>query len=135
MKRSLFGLIVLCLSLSAQAQSVPATASVSWTPPTQNTDNTPIPATGPTAIVKYQIFAETVTIPNAFAGPPKVETPPGAIAGTVTMTVANNTTIFIRMKACNSALCSDFSNETTKVVTIPKPGVPTSVTFTIAIMP
>lgn len=135
MKRSLFGLIVLCLSLSAQAQNVPATASVTWTPPTQNVDNTPIAATGPTAIAKYQIFAETVTIPNAFAGPPKVETPPGATAGVVTMTVANNTTVFIRVRACNAALCGDLSNEATKLVTIPKPGVPTSVTFTIAITP
>jgi len=135
MKRLLFAAILLGASLAAHSQQISGNATVTWTLPTTNTDGTAIPATGATALTKVQIFAETATIPNNFAGAPKTEVGPGAVTGQVTMTVSNNTTVYIRVKVYNIAVCSDFSNEATKLITIPKPGVPTTVTFTVVIVP
>jgi hypothetical protein len=133
MKKMLLAALLLGVSFTVQAQNVTGQVTVNWTNPTTAIDGSPL--TGSQALTKNQIFVETATIPNGFAGAPKVEVGPSISTGAVTMTVPSGATLYVRVKSCNSGGCSDFSSEATKVVTVPRPGVPTTVTIQLTITP
>jgi len=122
-------LIALFLPLFAHA----ATATINWTAPVAATDGSPL--TGAQAITSYQVWVSTATIPSN-----TTMTPTATITGTATTTTQSITanpgaTIFARVKACNSAGCSDFSAEASKALPVNVPGVPTSVTVTVQVGP
>lgn len=132
MKKLLF-LLVFVPSASL-AQAVSGTANLNWIAPTTASDGT-TPLTGGLALTKYQVFGATSSIPNSSTMAPTVEVTAPATTATVTMTVTNGQTLYFRVKACNSAGCSLFSTEASKVITLPVPGVPTTVTITLTIVP
>lgn len=131
--KKLFLLLALMPGL-AFAQNVSGVVSVSWTNPTTANDGTAL--TGTQALTKLQVFAASAPIADASTMTPTLELGPTATTGTVTMTVPNRSTLYLRVKACNAIGCGGFSNQTTKPVNVDQPpGVPTSVTFTITITP
>lgn len=90
------------------------TAKVSWTGPTQDTNNNPL--TGATAIVKYQVFHSTSPI-TASSGVTPVEVDATVNNYTFTLEGGDNGLLYyFRVKACHSTLCSDFSSEATKFI-------------------
>lgn len=123
-------LIALCNLALAQ---VPASVNVSWVAPATAVDGSPL--TGSLAIIGYNVYVDTapiLDIPNV----PAAVTIQGTATSTVaSLTVANNSTLHIRVQACNVGGCSGLSQELTKDVSIPVPGVPTNVTVTIQIKP
>lgn len=133
MKKYLF--LLLLLPMAGYAQAVPGTANIKWTLPLTGTNGTPL--TGTQALTKVQVFVATATIPDGSTMTPTVELGPTVTQASVTLQVTNGSTLYTRVKACNSVGCSGFSNEGSKVVQIPDvpPGVPTSVTITISITP
>lgn len=131
MKLRLLPLALLALFLPLLAHA--ATATINWSAPTTATDGSPL--TGAQAITSYQVWVSTATIPST-----TTMTPTATITGTATTTTQSVTanpgaTIFARVKACNSAGCSDFSAEASKALPVTVPGVPTTVTVTIQVSP
>lgn len=131
MKIRILPLALLAIFLPALASA--ATATINWSAPATATDGSPL--TGAQAITSYQVWVSTVTIPaNTTA------TPTATITGTATTTTQSITvlpggTIFARVKACNSAGCSDFSAEASKALPVTTPNPPTNVTVTLVIGP
>lgn len=130
MKRILFSLIPLALTSVVFAQ-ISASVNISWTAPTTAVDGSTL--TGSEAVTGYNIYADTVAVPDA-----PTAAPVAAIKGTSTstiasFTVANNATLHVRAQACNVSGCGALSPEVTKTITVPVPGVPTSVTVAIQI--
>ena len=127
-------LAVLCLLLPAisWAQTVPATVTLEWALPTQNTNGTPIPATGTGSLTKIQVWLATSPIPANTTSAPTVEITPVGTTTTRTVNVAPGGTVYARLKACNANLCSVFSNEVSAQIA-QQPGVPTNVTIRITI--
>lgn len=116
------------------AQSVQGVVNGSWVNPTTASDGTAL--TGTQALTKIQVFLSSASIPDLSTMVPTLELGPGATTGTVTLTVPNHSTLYFRVKACNSAGCGAFSNQSTKPVDVNAvPGIATSVTFTITITP
>lgn len=129
MKRLLFLLALFCLPVLAQ--TVPATANVSWVLPTMATDGTPL--TGAQVLTSVNLYVSTSVIPDIPAGLTPIVLSATASTTTATVNVANNATLHMRVNACNAGGCGALSNEATKAVSVPAPGVPTSVAITIAI--
>jgi len=122
-------LLALFLPLLAHA----ATATIAWSAPTTATDNSPL--TGAQAITSYQVWVSTATIPANTAAAPTATITGTATTTTQSITASPGATIFARVKACNSAGCSDFSNESTKTLPVTIPNPPTNVTVTLVISP
>lgn len=129
MKRIFASVILLALSGIASAASV----GVSWTLPLTATDGTPL--TGSQVLTSVQVFLATSPILDTSTAAPTVTLTAAAQTTTQTITAAPGATIYARVKACNSAGCSVFSTQASKVVPVAVPGVPTNVTVTLNIEP
>jgi hypothetical protein len=126
------------LSLALAALFLPllahaATATINWSAPTTASDGTSL--TGAQAITSYQVWVSTATIPANTAMPPTATITGTATTTTQSITANPGATIYARVKACNSAGCSDFSVEATKVLPVTTPNPPTNVTITLVIGP
>lgn len=124
--------LALFAALPAQAQTPPevvAEADLSWTLPT--TDTLGAPLTGENALQKVQVYASTSPIGNDTTLPP-IELPAAAQTFEYTGSVANGSTLYFRVRACN-AVCSALSSEATKEVRVSVPNVPTGVTVTVRV--
>jgi hypothetical protein len=95
-------LALLLLSSVAQAQ-VPATIRLDWTLPTQNTDNTAIPATGANALAKVEGWISTSAISDAPTGAPTFTLTPVGVTTTQTVTAPAGATLNIRLRVINFA--------------------------------
>lgn len=105
-----------------------AEITVAWTLPTVAQDGSPL--TGANVLTSVQVFLSTT--PNATMTTPTVTLTPSSSTTTQTFPASAGQTIYARVKACNSAGCSPYSNEAGKIVPTSPPGVPTSVTITIS---
>lgn len=110
-----------------------ATATINWTSPVSATDGSPL--TGAQAITSYQVWVSTATIPTVTTMAPTVTITGTATTTTQSITVLPGGTIYARVKACNSAGCSDFSAEASKALPVTVPNPPTNVTVTLVIGP
>jgi hypothetical protein len=117
--RKLFVLLAL-LPLAALAD----TATLSWTAPTQDTENRPL---APDAITKYQVAWSWGAISDEGTSPATavvIVDVTGETTKVIDVTVpADGGTFHARVKACAGELCSDFSGEATKVFA-PRPVIP-----------
>ena len=120
-------LIALFLPLLAHA----ATATIAWSAPATAVDGSPL--TGAQDITSYQVCVSTVSIAATTTAPPTATITGTATTTTQTITANPGATIYARVKACNSAGCSDFSAEANKVLPVTVPGVPTTVTVTVSL--
>ena len=127
--RIILALVALLLAPAAFA----ATATINWSAPAAAVDGTPL--TGAQAITSYQVWVSSATIPTNTTMTPTATVTGTATTTTQTITVLPGGTIYARVKACNSAGCSDFSSEATKTLPVSVPNPPTNVTVTLVIGP
>ena len=106
-----------------------ANITVNWVLPTTATDGTAL--TGSQALTSVQVFIATAPIADASTAAPTATLTATATTTNQVVTAAVGQTLYARIKACNSAGCSIFSNQASKVVPASVPGVPTSVTITL----
>lgn len=129
-----FAACLLGAVVGAVAQSVSATANGSWVAPVNDANGFPL-AGSPNAVTSYNVYASTTPLSAVPSTAPiaVVTAPATSVSGTVTVNVGD--TLYLYVTACNGAGCSGLSNPGTKLVTAPgaPPGVPTSVSFSIAI--
>lgn len=126
-------LALLALLVFAPLLSHAATATIAWSAPTVATDNTPL--TGQQAVTSYQVWVSTSSIPTTTTAPATATVTGTATTTTQSITALPGATIFARVKACNSAGCSDFSVEASKALPVTVPNPPTNVTVTLVIGP
>jgi hypothetical protein len=131
MRTFVIGILLAALAVSAQAADVPASATTSWVAPTTAVDGSAL--TGAQAVTGYKVYADIVAVPDVPTASPVVTVDGATQTALVTLTVANNATLHIRVAACNVGGCGALSPEATKVVSVPVPGVPTQVTIAITI--
>lgn len=124
--RALILLALLCV-LPAFAHA--ATATISWTAPTTAVDGSAL--TGQQAITSYQVWVSTSTIPTNTTATATATLTATQTTTTQTVAATPGSSIYARVKACNAAGCSDFTNEAKTTLPVSVPGVPTSVTITI----
>ena len=110
-----------------------ATATINWNAPTVATDGTAL--TGQQAITSYQVWVSTSSISSTTTTPATATITGTATTTTQTVTASPGATIFARVKACNSAGCSDMSAEASKTLPVTVPNPPTNVTVTIVVGP
>lgn len=127
--KKLLALIALLVPALASA----ATVTVNWTAPTTAVDGSAL--SGVQAITSYQVWISTATIPTTTTTQPTATVTGTGTSVTQNISVSPGGTLFARVKACNSAGCSDFSAESSKAVPVNAPGVPTSVTITLQVGP
>lgn len=116
----------LALALAAGCATA-ATVVVTWTPPTLNTDDTAIPATGPGSLTTYRI--EYGTCNGTLFGVKAGEVTRAAPASTVTLNLQPGTTcvqVFVANTYGNESIPS---NVASKVVPAPTPRAPTAVSL------
>ena len=127
------------LAAVANAQSVPGTAKISWTNPTEGcvvgvTPPACSPLTGENALTAINVYVDTQPIPDDYAGAPTITLTGSATSTTHTMQVANGTTLYVRVRAVNEAGASAMSNQASKLISVElAPGVPTDVTIVLEI--
>lgn len=103
-----------------------ATVVVTWTPPIQNTDDSPIPATGEGSLSSYRI--EYGTCNGTLFGTKAGEVTRAAPASTVTLNLQPGT-VCVRVLVSNTyGVESAPSNVATRVINPPTPKAPTAVT-------
>lgn len=130
MKRLLAALLL--MPGIALAQTVPGTANISWTLPTQTV--TGLPLTGQYAITSIQVFVSTSQIPDTSTMQPTVTLGAGATSTAQTLQVANGGTLYARVKVCNASGCGPFSAQGSKPVVVDtRPAPATSVTIELTI--
>ena len=106
-----------------------ATVTVTWNPPTTNTDSSPIPSSGPGSLKTYRIEYGTCTSPGVFGTKAGEVTRP-APASTVVLNL-NPGTACVRVFVSNTYdVESDASNVATSVVPFPRPQAPTATSAT-----
>jgi hypothetical protein len=106
-----------------------ASITVNWTAPTTAADGSAL--TGPQALTSYQVWVSTSSIPTTTNAAPTATLTGAVTTTTQTINASPGATLYVRLKACNSAGCSDFSAEATKALPITAPGIPTSITITV----
>ena len=120
-------LLALTLLLAGAASA--ATVTITWTPPTTNTDDSPLPASGPGSLKTYRIEYGTCSVSGVF----------GTNAGEVTRAAPASSTVLnlnpgttcVRVFVSNTFdLESDASNVATSVVPFPRPKAPTQTSAT-----
>lgn len=131
--RSYRGLIALALTFLCAAcgsTAFAADATVSWTAPVQNVDNTPIPATGDLALKQYIIQYGTCNAGGtAITGTPTSTTVAAPATSATLSGFSYNTTVCFGVKAENNAGAqSALSTVVSKTWTAPAPKPPTIVT-------
>ncbi len=106
-----------------------ATVTITWTPPTTNTDNSAIPASGEGSLKTYRIEYGTCSANGVF----------GTKVGEVTRTAPASSTVLnlnpgttcVRVFVANTYdVESDASNVATSVVPFPRPWAPTGTSAT-----
>lgn len=125
----------------SSAQTVPGTLNLSWTLPTVGCttgvspcDN--VPLTGPTALTGIEVYIDTAPISDTYSGAAKVTLSATATTTTYNQSVTNGQTLYVRLKAVNANGKSVFSNQVSKLISLPVlPGTPTNVLITITITP
>lgn len=136
--RFLLALLAALAFVPANAQTVPGSVNLNWTLPTTGctVGVTPCdskPLTGSSALTSVQVFVSGSPILDTSTMIPTATLAPGATTGQVTMSVTNGSTLYARIKACNTT-CGPFSAQVSKLISLDiTPGVPTSVTITIQI--
>lgn len=127
----LAALLVFALTIAPVAEgaeTVAGSASVSWTPPTTNTDGSPL-----TDLKEHKLYIDTAPITDATTVTP-IRVPVGTSTYTYKASIPNGSTLYFRLKACNAAdVCSVFTPEVQKRVLILVPGVPTGVQVTVTV--
>lgn len=138
MKR-IFGLLALLaaamvLPAIAEAQTVPGTITIDYVLPTKNTDGSSIAATGPTSLVRAQIWVSNAPIPDSAINTlPTAEVTNVGASTTQPVQIAVGGKGYVRLRVCNLAgTCGNaLTTEVSATVVSPIPGVPTSVTITV----
>lgn len=106
-----------------------ATVTVTWVPPTTNTDGSTIPATGIGSLKTYRIEYGTCSANGVF-GTKAGEVTRSAPASTAVLNL-NPGTACVRVVVSNTYdIESDASNVATSVVPFPKPSAPTQTSAT-----
>jgi hypothetical protein len=135
------GLLALAVAASvtsaqaATATTVQASANVTWTPPT--TDSNGVALSAAEAITSYAVYANTspLTAVPTTAPLATVTAPSTSVSGSAPAPVG--ATLYVYVVACNAIGCGGLSVAGTKVVSQVNapPGVPTNVTITLTIAP
>lgn len=112
-------LIGICIAGIAQA----ATVNVTWTPPTTNTDNSVIPATGPGSLTSYRVEYGTCLTGGTF-GTKAGEVSRTAPATGTTLNLQPGTTCVRAFVSNTYGIESAASNVASKVVDPPTPNPP-----------
>jgi hypothetical protein len=108
-----------------------ATITVNWSAPTAAADNTPL--TGPQAVTSYQVWVSPSPIAANTTAAPTATVTGSATTTTQTVTAAPGSTIYARVRACNSGGCSPLSSESSKALPVNVPNPPTNVTITVSV--
>lgn len=124
-------LLALCFVGIANAQTANRSLNIKWTLPTAAIDGSPL--AGAQGLTSVQVFLSTATIPTNSAMIPTFTLPAGAVTTTQTFSVPAGGTIFVRLKACSAAGCSDFSGEANKTFPAVAPLPPTNLTVEITL--
>jgi predicted phage tail protein len=137
MKRSTFyasammliGLLLMFVTVGAYAQTVPGSATLTWTNPT--------PANTESAITAIEVHWATAPIADTdLTRAPQVTLTGGPTTTAQTISVANGSTLYFRLRAVNAAGKSPFSAQVSKLISVPVvTGAPTSLTVTISVTP
>lgn len=124
-------LLLLLLMIPGLASAASVTGS--WVLPTTAVDGSAL--TGSQAITSVQVFFATASIADNSTMAPTATLTATATTSSQNITVAPGGSVFFRVKVCNSAGCSVFSDQAVKPIPVSVPGVPTSVTITLTITP
>lgn len=131
----LAGILLAALTPLALAQTppaIPAQLTLNCVAPSVNTDGSAVWAG---EITSYRIWIDTKPIPDAPSTDPTVTVSGTTLTVTQALAVAAGSTLHARIQTCDGMDCSVLTNEVTAPVTLPTPGVPTSVTIKIVINP
>lgn len=138
MKHFAIAFLLLASTFAVQAQSVPASLKVDWVAPTTTTPPESLPLTGSLALTEYQMVVSSDPIAANFSGIPTYVIAAPSLTMTQPLTVANHSTLHVRMRACHKPTgaleCSAWTDEATKpveVATTPNP--PTSIVIDLRI--
>lgn len=113
----------------AEAQTVTAEANIAWTLPTHDTLGHPLSADNALKQVKLYVSTSPITDETTL---PAIDLPPVAQSFAYESAVPNGSTLYVRVRACNS-LCSAMSEQVTKEIRVSVPGIPTGVTVTLQV--
>jgi hypothetical protein len=118
-------------TFSLVCSSATENAVLSWTAPTQNTDNTPVPTTGPGSLGGYKIYKATSTESLAAASP--IVVTKDVVTYTTPITAG---TWYFGVKAYNvENVDSDMSGIASKTAVLPSVTATTSVTVNTQPLP
>lgn len=115
------------------AQTATGLVTLNYTMPTQNTDESPIPASGPNSLAKVQIWLSLTPWASGqdVSGAPTVETTPGT-SSTSQFAASVGATVYARARVCNVAgNCSPTSGQASGTVQAATPGAVVINTITI----
>lgn len=114
----------------AAATAKAADATLTWSPPTQNVDNTPIPSTGQLALKQYIVlYGACNAAGDGIAGTPTQATVPAPASSATLTGFSYNTTVCFGVKAENNAGAqSALSAVVSKTWTAPAPKPPVILT-------
>lgn len=115
------------------ANAVPITAVLTWTAPTATVDG--LPLTTPNNLTGYRVYMSTSPIVDTSTLAPLALIAPNLTTWTYTGDHPTGATLYFRAKAVNSGGSSAFSNEASKVVTVPTqaPGAPTGLNVVVTV--
>lgn len=121
---------------AAQAQTVPATATVTWTLPTTSVGG--LPLTGNLALTELRLYVSTAPIADTPTGLTPIIVAPGLTEFEYGAPVSNGSRLYFRLAACNGPAnareCGALSNQDDKLIEIDTtPGVPVIVTVEIQV--
>ena len=127
---ALFALTVASL---AYAQTVPGSATLTWTNPTTSVDG--VPLTGANALTGIEVHWATAPIADTDLTRAAQVTLTGTAQTTQqTIQVTNGSTLYFRVRAVRGTEKSAFSNQASKLIQLSTvPGMPTTLTVTIVI--
>lgn len=126
----LLAMVLFALAPQAYAQTVPGSATLTWTNPTGQT-LTGIEVHWATAPIADEAACEAPCTGSRAA---QVTLSGTATTTSQTIQVANGSTLYFRVRAVAASGKSAFSNQASKAIAIP-PGAPTSLTVTITVTP
>lgn len=132
MKLFVMALLAL-IAAPLQAQTVSVSSTVTWTPPTTDSNGVPLNSAGdPNVITGYKIYASGVAL-TAAPATASATAAASATSATFTFPAAAGSTVYYYVTACDSTGCSPLSAAATKVAAIPGtiPNSPTAVTVSV----
>lgn len=115
------------------AQTVPGSASLTWTNPTTSVEG--VPLTGANALTGIEVHWATAPIADTdLTRPGQVTLGATAQATQQTIQVANGSTLYFRVRAVRNADKSAFSNQASKLIALSTiPGPPTNLQLNLII--